>query len=140
MARTSYFKGVECLEDVREKLIENLRSLDPKSQRFETMIEQYQKSCVKLCDKRKSKAGKIYDSKKRVAIPPKEFASLMHKILSLDGITSYRDGAWMWFKGETKKHSKELAAIGKELRENGYGSLKFSDKRKEWYFKDYEVA
>ncbi len=132
MARVSYFQGAETLEDIRVKLIDHLREIDPKSGRFETMIDQYQKACVKIGDNHKSRKGKIYE--KRVAIAPSAFASVVQRILALDGVEIRNEGTWFWVSGNTKAHKDELGKINKDL--NGKATLRYSGKREAWWFED----
>lgn len=134
MARVNYFKGAETLEDVREKLIQHLQEIDPKSGKFETMVRQYLASCEENGKKHKNKYGKLYEGKSEVKISPEDFRSLMTKILAMKGVKIAIEGRWIWASGDTKKYSKELSELNKSL--GGTGTLMYSGKRQAWYFKD----
>lgn len=138
MANVSYFKGVQTLEDIRVKLIENLKELDSDSGKFQTMMEQYNKAWLKVGENHKSRKGKIY-AKRIDSISPKDFASMMQRILAMDGVEIKNEGTWFWVSGNTEAHKKELGAINREILK-GKGTMRYSGKRQAWWYEDRLTA
>ena len=110
MANVKYFKDVETLEDVRVRLIAHLQEIDPKSRKFETMIRQYEDACKKVGEIHENQKGEKY--KKAVSTSPEDFALLVMKIMSMQGVSLERVGTWFWASGNTKKYKSELAKMG----------------------------
>ena len=136
MANVAYFKGCETLAEIRERLISHIKTMEPGTAKFDTMSEQYRKACAKYGNVHKSRRGKTYNE--IVKMPPITFAAMMKVILDMEGLEVYCEGDWVWVKGETKAHKEELGALGRQIA--GKGKLTFSNKRQQWYYKDWAVA
>ena len=110
MARVNYFAGVQTLEDVKDKLIENLKAIDPKSPKFKTMMKQYENAYNAYNALHHTKAGKVFQ--KPFLMTPEKWAELSMKMLAMDGVKLERSGRWYRATGETKPKKEELKALG----------------------------
>lgn len=110
MANVNYFKNVETLEDVWEKLIENLQEIDPKNRSFKTMTRQYEKEYLKHISNHTNKKGEPYIEK--FETPPDKFLNIILGIFMMDGVQLERVGTWLWASGNTKTHREDLIKLG----------------------------
>lgn len=71
---------------------------------------------------RRSRKGKIY--RKPTEETVSFFLNAVNSLKGIEGLEFYKDGEWIWVKGETKKNKDALKSAG----------AWFSGQRKEWRF------
>lgn len=131
-----YFTKCKCIEDVKEEFKRLAKELHPdnggNAEEFKIMMQAYTAACGRF--KGVHRAEGANDSKKAEKATQgahsateddlEQFAEIISKVVTLDGVEIEIVGTWVWLSGNTYPHREAIKAAG----------FFWSTKHKRWYY------
>ena len=133
--KSTYFKNVQTLEELRRQYKELLKKYHPDNadgseEITKAVNTEYEQLFKILKDKHESATSTgtdnsfSYDNMKYNFEEDEKLREILNKIINFTGITIEICGSWIWASGNTYQYRKEFKDIG----------FKFAGKKKSWYW------